>query len=169
MIYLLLSSVVSAILLYMHKADPVLSLFIPFLVFFLPAEAVVYFSIIFSAAILEHRSYRVPDFVLLLSIFPLFYDRNAAAISGVLFCFPILLVYILGIIIERKIVTTGDIKLFFSIGVFFRNPDYILPFYVLTFLAFVPYSLLKKKLVPFGPPTVAAAYIIFVLIGRHFP
>lgn len=163
LISLLLSGLVSSILLYMHKADPTISLIIPLFLFSFSIPAAIFFSIIFVAAFIEDKRYRIPNFLIILSLFPLFYDSAAGFLSGMIFVLPIFVMFITSNLMNKKILTQGDVKLFFAIGVFFRNVELVFPFYIVCLIFFVPYSLFKKKLVPLGPPAAIAAYLLYLI------
>ena len=160
MINLLISAFILAVLLYIHKVDPIYSFFMPILFIKCSVEATVFLSIIASIAIIEHHRYRIPNFVLILALFPIFYSRMEAIVSGLLFLIPMAILYSASRVLKRNIFHIDDLKLSFVVGTFFRSPDLVIPFYIFSFISFVPYSLVNRKIIPLSPPFFVAAYFL---------
>lgn len=160
----MLSSFVMSVLMYMHRADPVYGFILPFFIFPLEIWNLFYFSIMFTAGVIEHNRYRFPDIILYLSLFPLFTGGFRSLLSGIIFVIPILLLYFINDTLDYRVLVIGDIKVFFSIGIFLNDINLLLPFYALSFILFVPYSLFKREIVPLGPPVIFATYILKVFL-----
>lgn len=160
---ILTAAFVSSVLLYMHKMDPSYSIPIVFLVSPFTMSVGVYFAILMVIGIIEDRSYRSPDFLFYLALYPAMFNF-LGLVYGVLYALPMLLIYYVDEYYGYKRIIFSDLRPFMLAGLFFTRLDVMLPFYILFIVLLLPYSLSKKKLVPLSPVAILSIYLLYLVI-----
>lgn len=122
----------------------------------------------------------IPDKFLILSFFLLLIYKNGEILSSIkgmcFFSFPLFLILLIELHINKELIGLGDIKLMLLIGFFFGEKDYIFihNYYLFSyFLATLYILILRKKLkeyIPFAPMLIISAifFIIYILILQVF-
>ena len=134
---------------------------LPFAVMFYSfhGNALFYFSILFLIAVIDLYKHKIPNFLILLSLFPLLCNISLI-MSGFLYALPFLIVYGVGELIDKEWIGGGDVKLIFSIGIFLQDFIYYAPLLLFASIITIPFAWKKRK-VAFAPGLFLSAYIIY--------
>lgn len=164
MIQVLSSAMLSSVLLYMHKVDPSITFLIPIVFFPFSISTSIFLTIFLSAAIIESERYSVPDFVFLLAIISRVASIGIAAlIGGAIYAFPAFVFYIFNDKYFDKVFMKKEIVIFFIVGAFFVNLEFLAIFYAIFISMYVPYSFLDRKVLALSIPAFISTYLIYFI------